>query len=376
MSDTNYRIRFMANNLAALTVNDFSFSSEIPGFEAVNALDNFRSSTWKPAGYFEILAGSNDKLYINDGSNKTITVTAGGYISAAALGTQIATQLNAVSSGWGVDYDTIPGTFMFRFTRSSPGTIRLSQTTNAIWNTLGFTSAIDQTGLILNANEQRNHTFEFFNFDFGYQATISFLGMIGAVSSVFGISSTGIITLEGNNINDFTMPPFSKTATVTDRGVFTFNISDTDASYRFWRLRIRDIYNPVGPQMEIGGIYMGDFQTLQGRNISTGFVDKLIDPSTASESEAGVIYFDKRTKYTSLNGLNLRYLENDDRLIIKDLFNTVGKTDPFYVSLDPLSTLNDDITEFTKFVIFMDEPQFTNVGANRFSTTLNLREMI
>lgn len=377
MSTDNYRIRFMANNLAALAVNDFSFSSETTGFEAENALNNFRSSTWKPGGYFEITS-SNNTLYINDGSNKTITITASStaYTSAALLATEIQTKLNASSSGWTVTYDNSLGTYKFTISHTTSATLRLSVTTNSIWDTIGYTSTTDQVGTSFVANEQRNHTFEFFNFDFGYQASIAFIGMIGSISSSFGLSHSAVVTLEGNNIDLFTSPPFSITLTVTDKGVFNFNDTDDDARYRFWRLRFTDKYNPAGPGIEIGNIYLGSYQTLEGRNISTGFIDELVDPSTSSESEAGVIYFDRRTKYTKFSGLSLRYLENDDRLVVKDVFNTVGKTEPFYISLDPLSTLNDDITEFTKFVVFVDEPQYTNMGANRFSTNLNVREIV
>lgn len=376
MADTNYRIRFMANNLAALALNNFSFSSQVVGFEAENALDNFRSSTWKMAGYFEIVAGTNDKIYINDGSNKTITLSSGGYTTASQLATHIQTQLNLSSSAWTVSYETVLGTYKFTLTHSGSATLRLSVSAQSTWDTLGFTSSTDMTGTTFEANEQRNHSFEFMNFDFGWQTPITFTGMVGDIASSFGLSSSALVTLEGNNIDVFTSPPFTKTLTITDKGIFTFNITDTDAAYRFWRLRIQDKYNPVGPGIEIGNIYLGDFQTLTGRNFTSGFEDKLIDPSTSSQSEAGVIFFDKRTKYTTLSGVALKFLELEDQVIIKDLFKSVGLTEPFYVSLDPLGTLTDDITDYTKFVVFTQEPNFVNVGAARFHATLNFRELV
>ena len=73
---TNERIRFMDNNLAELTTAGTTFSSALAAFPSTNLTNKFRSKVWKPSGLFEIIAGTNDKLYINDGVDKTITLTA------------------------------------------------------------------------------------------------------------------------------------------------------------------------------------------------------------------------------------------------------------------------------------------------------------
>lgn len=376
MSTDNPRIRFMANNLASLNVNAFSFSSETTGFEASNAFNSFRSSTWRTTGHFEITT-SNQNLYINDGSDKTAIITAASYTTAEALRAEIQTQLNTVSSGWTVAYDSPAGTYSFTLSNSGSVTLRLSQTTNAIHNTLGFTSTTDQTGLTFNANEQRNHTNEFIKFDFGYITPVTFIGVIGDIAESFGLSSTANVTLEGNNIDDFTAPPFSSTLTITEQGIYQFNVTDPITSYRFWRLNFVDQFNSIqGPNLEFGNIYMGDFQTLERQNLTVGFRDTLVDPSTRTESQGGVLFFDKRTKYTDLSNITIRYLEDADKQVIKDVFANVGTTEPFYVSLDPQLQINSDITEFTKFVIFNDEPTFTSIGSCFFNTVLNLREVV
>lgn len=384
-TSTNPRIRFMTNNLASLNKNSLTFSSETTGFEAVNALDEFRSNTWKAAGHFEISDGSatydgaqNDQLYINDGSNKTVTITAGQYSTAAALATQIQTDLNAASSNWTVSYDSAGGSYKFTIANSGSVTLRLSQTTNAIWDDLGYTSTTDQVGTSFPANEQRNHTSEYLRFDMGYQAEMTFIGVIGDVAGSFGLSSQATVTLKGNNIDaNWSSPDFSTTLTVTDKGIYTWNDTNSDARYRYFRFEYEDKYNSIaGPNIEIGSLYLGSYQCLLNRNFTQGFGDTLVDPSVASESEAGVRYFDKRTKYTVLSNIDIPFMDETDKEEFKDVFNTVGTTTPFYVSLDPLTNFSNDITDFTKYVVFDSSPTISNSGSCRWSTNFTLREVL
>ena len=372
----NPRVRFMANNYAALGVNSFNFSSEVVGFEAANTLNSFRSSIWRTSGHF-LIESTNNTIYINDGSDKSTTITAQAYTTPTALASALQTALNAISANWTVAYDIAGGSYAFTISNSGSVTLRLSQSTNAIWDTIGFTSTTDTTDVTFPADEQRNHTNEFITFDFGWITPFTFIGIVSDVAQSFGLSSTATVTLEGNNIDDFTSPPASYTLEVTDQGIFKFNIEDPEVSHRFWRLNFVDKYNAIqGPYLEFGNIYLGDFQTLESRNVEAGFEDILIDPSRRSESEGGVIYFDRRTKYTKLSNLNIRYLLDTDKQIVKDVFRTVGTTEPFYISIDPELMINSDITEFTKFVIFDSEPAFTSIGAGFFNTVLNVREVV
>jgi len=382
MADDNQRVRFMANNLASLNLNSFTFSTETTGFEATNAFNSFRSSTWRMSGFFRVQTASpaNNKIYINDGSDKTGTIPTADHSTAASLATAIQTELNSISSGWTVSFDLAGGSYKFTLSNSGSVTLKLSTSTDSIWNTIGFTGTTDLTGTSFPAQEQRAHDpirGEFITLDFGGLLPITFAGLVSDVSQSFGLSSTATVTLEGNNILDFNAPPLSKTLTVNDQGIFEFNVTDPQATYRFWRLRFVDTYNSVqGPNLEMGNIYLGDFQTLTGSNIQAGFIDTIVDPSLRSETEGGVLFFDKRVKFSRFSNLAIRYMLDTDKQIIKDVFNTVGTTEPFYVALDPLSKINNDITEFTKFVIFDSEPQFTSVGSCYFNTVLNLREVV
>mgnify|MGYP001562448821 CR=1 FL=1 len=373
---TNHRIRFMANNLVSLNVNAFTFSTESVGFEAANALDDFRSSTWKGAGFFEIKA-TNNKLYFNDGSDRTATIVVANYLTPAAMATEIQTQMNAVSSGYTVTFDSAGETYKFTITKGSSFTLQLVTTTNAIWSTIGFTGTANQSATSHVSNEQRNHTNEFLKFDLGYQAPIDFIGVVGPADAQFPLSTNATVTLQGNNIDDFTSPPFSQTLTVTTKGIFKFFDNSSDNRYRYWRFNIIDKYNTAGPAgIQIGNIYMGSYITLNNTNVGKAFEYNLNDPSSSSESEAGVIYFDKRTKYRVLSSLPIFALNEADRESVEKVFKSVGKTTPFYISVDPTLLLTDLIEDFTMFGVFIDSPSYQHIVRGLFQTNLAIRELI
>lgn len=94
-----------------------------------------------PNSVYKIRAGINDKLDLNDGANKTITITPGAY-SITSLCSYLLIQLNSVSSGFtACSYDTI--TMKVTITRSSNFSLLFSTGTNAstsVRKELGFNS--------------------------------------------------------------------------------------------------------------------------------------------------------------------------------------------------------------------------------------------
>ena len=372
----NHRIRFMANNLVSLTVNSFTFSSETTGFEANNALNSFRSQTWQPSGQFDINS-SNNQIYINDGSDKTISLTVASYTTPALLASHIQTKLNTSSSGWTVTYDSSGETYKFTISNSGSVTLKLTSTTNAVWDTIGYTGTSDLVGTSFTATEQRNHTSEYLTFDLGYQAPIDFLGVIGSISSAFKISTSATVTLKGNNLNDFDSPPFSSTVSITPNGIFTFFDNTTDNRYRFWRLEIEDKFNPEGPMaLQLGNVYMGSYETFTARNVGKSFSMTNFDPSSISESESGVIFADERSKYRILESMPFFALDQSSRETIENLFEDVGITKAFYVSVDPQTRITSDIEDLTMFGLFVESPQFDHVAVGLFSTNLKIREVV
>jgi hypothetical protein len=374
---TNQRIRFMDNNLAELTSGSITYSSELAAFPGSNSINKFRSKVWKPSGYFLITASSNDKIYINDGSNKTITITAGEY-TPDTLATEIQTQLNASSSGWTFDYDNTPGEYKFRFAHGSSHTLRFSEQTESVWDDLGFVLTSDETiSTERKADEQRNHMYESVVYDLGYNAPIEFFSVISPLDEEFSISEQATVKLQANNLNDFSSPPLDITLSRTSEGIFYFTDSIADSSYRFWRFYFDDKYNANGNEgFSLSYIYLGDYTTLEMTNVQIGINKSIFDPSLKTESEAGAIYFDKKTKYVTINNVGIALLTTSARNDLEQLFYDFGTTTPLFISLDPRSCLTDNLSDLTKYVVFNSPPRFTHVKSQYFNMSMNFREVL
>jgi len=374
------KIRFMANNFAELTNNAITYSSQLSGFPASNVVNKTRTKVWKPSGNFDIVADSNDKLYINDGSNKTVTITAGAYATPTALATQIQTDLNAASSNWTVTYDgTTTPTYKFTISNSGSVTLRQTQTTNAIWDTLGYIGTTDDVGTSFEADAQRNHTSEYLRFDFGYQAPLEFFALVSPLDEIFSLTQNASLRLLADNMDNDTQwltPALDITLTVTEAGVFKF-FDDLTSGYRYWRVEIIDRENPLGPQgLNFGHMYLGDYITLTERNIGNGFTKNIQDPSVVLSSENGNLFFDKKMKYQTFEGLSIQFMNRVDRLELEQFFYDYGTTKPFYISLDPSIAMSSDISELTKYVVFSSMPVVTHVRYDIYSVQFSVRELI
>lgn len=351
----------------------FTYSSQLSSFPATNAINKSRSKIWKPAGNFEITS-TNNKIYINDGSDKTITLTSGSY-TYATLASHIQTQLNASSSNWTCTYNNTT-TFKFTIDRSS-GTevLRLSQTTNAAWDTLGFTGVSDTSSAPFVADEQRNHTSEWLQCDLGVPQLATFAAIISGIDELFTLSQTATVKLRANNIDLWTSPPVDITIPVGDASVMRMLEDDNEATYRYWRFEIIDKYNPNGPEgFEFAYVYIGDYTTITLSNIAQGFTKELVDPSVQLQSENGALFFETRPRYLGISGCQIQLLSGSERKEIEQLFYELGVRDPFFVSIDPGVEVTEDLEELTRFVVMTSPPTLENIFRNYYNINFEMRE--
>lgn len=376
----------MDNNFAELSTGQITFSSELAAFAQANAQNKFRSKVWKPSGYFRIVSGStdvdgiapNDKIYINDGSDLTISLDAGDYATPDLLATEIQTKLNATSSGWGVDYNFTAGAYNFRFTNASAFTLRFSVTTDSIWDAIGFTSLVDEViSTSRAAEEQRNHMFEFVIYDFGYNHPMEFFSVISPLDEIFSISNNATIRIQANNLNRWDSPPLDVTLTPSAGGLMKFFDDIADSSFRFFRFYFEDKYNQQGPSgFSFGYIYIGDYTTIVETNTTSGFTKEFVDPSKSTVSEQGAIYFDRKTKYTRFDSMGMLYLDKNNRDTLEELFYNFGTTTPFFISIDPKLGVSNELYDLTKYVIFDKQPRFTHVIRDLFNISMAFREVL
>lgn len=375
MTDRNHRIRFCANNLAAGAAATLTASSALVSFPASNLTNDLRFKVWKPAGNFTI-DSTNNKIYINDGSNKTITLTSANY-TYSTLASHIQTQLNTSSSSWTCTYSTT--TFKFTIGRASgTSTLRLTQTSGAAWSTLGYTGASDfSAGTGTAADEQRNHTSEYIDIDLGVASELGFFSLLGPLGEVFSISDVATVRLYGNTTASMTSPALTVTLTPDTHGVYQFLDDNADTTYRYWRLEIIDKLNTVGPEgFEFGYLYLGDYTTIERRNVGVGLEKRQVDTSTELTSESGAAYFQSGFKYLEFDSVSINYMDAADRRALEQLFYDLGRGTPFFVSFDPTLLVSESLSELTRYVVFADEPTFSHIKADVYSVRMRFKEVM
>lgn len=375
MTTRNHRIRFCDNNLAAGSAATVTASSAQAAYPLTNLFNSYRFKQWRPAGNFTI-DSTNNKIYINDGTDRTITLTSANY-TYATLASHIQTQLNASSSNWTCTYSTT--TFKFTIGRSSgTSTLRFATTTTAAWDTLGYTYLVDTsagTGLV--ANEIRCHTAEYIDIDLGVASAITFLALLGPLGEIFSLSDSATVYLYGNTTSSMTSPALAVTLSPDTHGIYEFIDDETDTTYRYWRLKIVDRTNTAGPlSFKFGHLYLGDYATIEARNVAAGIDKRQVDTALAQESEGGALFFQTGIKYTLFDQVSITYMDAADRLTLEQAFYDLGKSTPFYVSFDPTLLVSTSASELTRYVVFNSDPVFTHIKADIWSVRLSFREVM
>ncbi len=364
---TELKSRFMSNNFLEM---GFTYSSQFSSsFPASNVYGTSRARIWKTGGNFEITA-SNQKLYINDGTDKTITLTVGTYIYSS-LATHIQTQLNASSSNWTCTYNST--TCKFAFTRSSGTKIfRLSQTSNACWDTIGYTQTLDQT--IYAPDESRIHTSEWLKCDKLTNQEAGFMALLGEIDSKFCLSTNAVVKLQANNFDDWTLPAIDVSVPVEGGAVMAF-FDDEASDYRFWRMQIIDRLNPLGPTgLTFSYAYIGDYTTIEDTNIATGFSRVLNDPSISQQSENGALFFQIRPRFQSVESAQIQMFKDDDRDTLEQLFYDLGVRTPFFLSIDPGLNVSTRLIDMTRLMIMTQNPSFDHVLRGYYNLSFSMRE--
>jgi len=345
-------IRFCQNNFLQVATTSAVASSAAAGFPLANAYDSYRYRAWRTGGNFDITT-ANQTIYINTGSNLSANIPAAAYASGALLAAAIQTALNSVSTLWVCTYSLATGKF-FIDRSASPATLRLTQTTNAIWDTIGFTGVADvsvnPSGLT--ADVRRNHTSERVTIDLGAAIEVRAFHAIGGASEDFGISDTATVSLKGNNVPVFTAPPVDVSIVPERTGIFKYlEVADiANTTYRYWEFEFIDRENPNGPEFSLNQIYLGDYVSPATRNVNIGLQRTVVDQSRVFRSEGGVRYARRLPRYYRYSSTQVEFLIDSDRLELERVFETIGTTTPIFISYDPGALISNSVGEFTKYM--------------------------
>jgi hypothetical protein len=353
-----------------ITTSNVDTSLIDASFPFSNMLDDARFKITRFTGSF-IIETSNSSLYANDGSDIIIQISTGQY-TASQLATEIQTELNAVSSNWTVTYST--STYRFTVDRSS-GTkiLRLSSTSNSIWDTLGYTGSVDQTAGV--ADEQRNHSKEFIEVDLGTNANeVGFFGLVAPPNMTNPISDNATVELLASNLQNWSAPARTITLQSNDFGVYGF-LDDENSRYRYWRFELTDRKNINGPTWDFSNIYLGTYTTLANRNVNSGFTKTWIDPSDVSQAGSGATYANIKQRYLQLNSLTINYMDQSDRKKLEQLCYDFGQHKPFWIALDPVEECST-IDELTRYVYFNGNPTFNHFRNSVYSMAFGVRDAL
>jgi hypothetical protein len=373
MTTRNHRVRFCDNNLAADDAATVTSASASSSFPLSNLTNDLRFKVWKPTGNFTI-GSTNNTLYINDGSNKTVTLTSANYATGTLLAAHIQTQLNASSTLWTCTYSTT--TFKFTLNRTGTKTLRLTQTSNAVWDTIGYTGVADVSAGSA-ADEGRNHTAEYVDIDLGVASAVTFFALLGPLGDVFSLSSTATVRLYGNTTSTMTSPALTVTLTPDTYGIYQFLDDLADTTYRYWRFQFIDRTNTAGPSgFQFGHLYLGDYTTIERRNVGAGFSKKQVDTAIEQQSEGGALYFQRGFKYMTFESIEIAYMDAADRRTLEQVFYDLGRSTPFYVSFDPTLLVTTDASELTRYVVFSDPPTFSHIKSDIYSVRMAFKEVM
>jgi hypothetical protein len=360
-------MRFGNNNFVN-TDNFLASSTFNSSYPIANIYDTRRGVYGSFRGNFIVTTGENN-LYINDGTDKTITLTSAEY-TGTTLAAHIQTQLNASSSNWTCTYSAT--TYKFTIDRSS-GTkiIRLSVLTDAVWDMIGFTAATD-TAAPYTSDAARIHHYEYLTIDLGINQEIGFVGLIGPINEKLGLSGTADVRIQGNNLNTWAAPATDVPLTIGGTGAFAF----PDTSHRYWRLLVKDRGNPGGPAaLKISYLSISTAVKFAVTSIANGFSVQYLDNSTVLVSENGTKYFDTRPKIWTLGG-EIQIVYSDERRDLEQFFYDSGISQPFFVSIDPGLLVFEGHSEATKFVRFTDTPSLTHVIRDYFTASIAMEEVV
>jgi hypothetical protein len=353
--------RFLENNFLTQTSLTINKSSEDLANTFSKCLTDIRSEYWFTTGNFTIPSGA--EIFINDGSNKTITLTAGNY-TGATLASHVQTRLNASSSNWTCGYSNL----IFTIARSSSATLRLSET-SSVWEILGYFGTTDRVGTSFQADQTRIHTSEYLDIDFKAIRRITAACLFGEVNELLTMGTNAVVRVMGDNLNNFTTPAFTSVLTVATDGALSF----FDESYRYWRVEIVD--PSATAHQKISYVYLGDHYAFQRTNVAKGFGKGFSDNTRVSRSINGTPYFDEGF-ITSSFSLSVNLLDKTEREQIERIYFRNKLTKAFILSIDPDTDISYSKDDWTKLVRFSGAPDETHTYCQYMSMKFSVEEVI
>lgn len=368
------------NFLDPTTIAAATKSSEQSAYPASNLYDEKRFKPWRSNGYWLIESGSNTIVFRESvGVDLTATIAAAEYTSSTSFFAAVKAALEAVGAAtYTVSFDTTTGKIKILSDLSGGATVfQLMWTDLAsadMADILGFSTAANDTGAAFYvADDLRVHTSEWIQWDLGIPTNPKAFGAVGLRNRPIKITSGATIKLQGCSTSNFAAPEFEQVVPYFDEVLALENPDGLHTSgLRYWRLLIIDRTNPYG-YVELGEIFLGDYEDLTRGNAVYPFSNTLSDNSSQVVSEGGQVYAAKNNVMQRFQ-LQWQGLTKGDLEILEDVFNQYGFHKPIWISFDRQAIFSTDGETWVRFCRFESDMEFQLVSPNNFSASWNLKE--
>lgn len=353
--------RLIYTNLTQATPTAITASSEQSTFPASFIRQEISSKVWRSKLGWNVVAGRNDKIDFNDGSNKTATITAGNYATGADYATAVQTALNAVGSTFVVTYSTT--TKKFTISHTGNFTLKWSTGGNTAQQTgkdLGYSVAADQSGAASYvAPNAAYKSREWVKFNLGSASSVQ-----AAIAWRHNLGATDTVTVRGNASDAWSAPSFAQTLT-GDTNKRSAYISQ---SYQWWEFLFEAQGNPAD-FTECGVLFLGPY-TQTSVTYSVNFPKSWKELSQLAYATHGALYRDERPQ-RRVWGLQWSEVLVADRDLLESEIATVKVGNCFFMAFDAVDTPTDLFYGFRP-----DEAQVDYVAGNYWNVSMSFAEEV
>lgn len=207
---------------------------------------------------------------------------------------------------------------------------------------------------------------EWIKFDLGgAEQLLSFCFFYSNLTPSATITLYGSATDLGNTEASWAGAAYSQVITDFDQRAGFLDLSQT---YQWWMLAISDSANTSG-YIELGRIFAGVHVSPED-NISESLREGLVDSSIVNFTQGRSAYGTTREKFKQFS-FDFTDIDSDDQQTLRDLFNEVGKTEPFVIIFDS----DVEPVELTRYGLFTSDLEFSSTPNYRANCALSFVEL-
>lgn len=355
--------------------------SELPAAPAVNIYDKVRrSKVYRSRGYWTVTS-SNKTIIFREaagGSDLTAVIAEGDYASDALFFTAIKTAMELVGdSTYTVSRDSTSLKIKITAVLAGGATAFQLRTADVLFTAaviLGYAVIGHLSGaLFYTADTLRIHTSEFIRWDCGTAVNPKAFALLGTLENGLGISSSAVVTLQGNSTDVWTAPEYTQVLTWNENVMALVDVEGLHTSgLRYWRCLIVDPGNTAG-YVEIAKAYLGEALVPEQGSVQFPFNNRFVDLSDTVRGEWGAAFSNRRVLTEEFDP-EWNFLTNDEKAELEEFVRLYGVSYPFWISLDPNAVMSDQSQNWVRYCRFMEAPRFTLTSPGKWSSGWSLRE--